>query len=90
MAIYSGLIANGVQLIATVFSVLALAHFGRRSLILFGNLSLGVIDILVGIMFLVVALTQWTPAVIIALVLIMLFMCSYGVTIGPTVWLYVP
>lgn len=90
MALYAPLIANIIQLIATFFAVMALAHFGRRTLILFGNLSLALIDIIVAVLFLVLAITGWTPAVYIALVFIMIFMISYGVTIGPAVWLYVP
>jgi hypothetical protein len=90
MALYAPLISNFIQLIATAFSVLALAHFGRRTLILIGNFSLAIIDIIVGILFLVLSLNNWIPSVYIALGFIMIFMISYGVTIGPVVWLYVP
>lgn len=90
MALYAPLISNFIQLIATAFSVLALAHFGRRTLLLIGNFSLAIIDIIIGILFLILALNNWTPSVYIALGFIMLFMVSYGVTIGPVVWLYVP
>lgn len=90
LALYAPLLANIIQLIATVTSICALAYFGRRSLILFGNFSLAVFDLIIGAMFLVLFLNNWQPAVDIALAFIMLFMISYGVTIGPVVWLYVP
>lgn len=90
MALYAPLLANIIQLAATVFSVIALSYFGRRPLILFGNFTLAIFDFIIGIMFLVLFLSGWLPAVDIALTFIMLFMISYGVTIGPVVWLYVP
>jgi hypothetical protein len=67
-----------------------LTYFGRRTLMLAGNLSLAIFDLIIGVMFLILYLNNWTPAVYIALVFIMLFMISYGLTIGPVVWLYVP
>lgn len=90
LALYAPLIANIVQVIATGFSVLALSYYGRRTLILFGNFGLAIVDIVLAVMFLLLDLYSWKPPVYIALIFIMIFMIIYGVTIGPTVWLYVP
>lgn len=70
--------------------MLALSVYGRRTLILAGNYGLAFVDIVIAVMFLLLDLIQWKPAVYIALIFIMIFMIIYGVTIGPTVWLYVP
>lgn len=53
LALYAPLIANIIQLIATAVSVWVLTCFGRRSLILFGNLSLAIVDLIIGAMFLI-------------------------------------
>lgn len=90
MALYAPLIANIIQLIATFASVAALARFGRRPLLLFGNGGLALVDLIIGAMFLVLYLTGWQASVYVALGFIMVFMIIYGVTIGPVVWLYVP
>jgi hypothetical protein len=91
LALYAPLIANIIQLAATVGSVVILAHYGRRALILFGNLSLAIIDLIIGGMFLILVYNEEAKApVYVALVFIMIFMISYGFTIGPVVWLYVP
>ena len=87
LALYAPVIINVVQLIATSFAVFALTKWGRRPLILIGNFSLGIIDLLIGILFI---FSDWTPAIDIVMILITLFMISYGITIGPVVWLYVP
>lgn len=90
MGIYAPLIANVIQVFATAFSVYALSIFGRRGLILSGNFSLGVLDIIMAVMFLLAYISNWTPGVYVALGCIFIFMISYGITIGPAVWLYVP
>jgi membrane protein YdbS with pleckstrin-like domain len=77
-------------LLSTLCSVFVLGYFGRRPLILLGNFSLGLVDIVIAVMFLILATINWTPAVYIALGFIMIFMIIYGLTIGPAVWLYVP
>jgi len=84
------LIANIIQVFATAFSVYALSMFGRRGLILFGNFSLGILDIIMAVMFLLVYVSGFKQGIYIVLGCIFLFMISYGVTIGPAVWLYVP
>lgn len=90
LALYAPLLANIIQLIATAGSIVLLTHFGRRSLILFGNLSLAIIDLIIGAMFLILVFSDSKAPVYVALVFIMIFMISYGLTIGPVVWLYVP
>lgn len=61
LALYAPLVSNIVQLIATVLSVLLLAYFGRRFLLLSGNFVLGIFDIVIAVMFLI--LPHWKPAV---------------------------
>ncbi len=90
LVLYTPLIANTIQFTATAFSVLALSYFGRRTLLLFGTVSIAIIDILIGIFFLLLELYDWKPYVIMALVSIMIFMILFGLTLGPVVWLYVP
>jgi hypothetical protein len=87
LAQYVSIIINCVQLVATLSAALALAHFGRKALTLFGNLGLGVIDILLAVLFL---FPDWAPSGILILVLLILYMIVYGVSLGPVVWLYVP
>lgn len=90
LALYAPLLSNIIQLIATMGSIVLLTHFGRRSIMLAGNLSLAIIDLIIGGMFLILVFSEEKAPVYIALVFIMLFMVSYGLTIGPVVWLYVP
>ena len=51
IAPYVSVIINAVQLLATVASIAVLSRFGRRPIVLIGNLGLAVIDIMLGIMF---------------------------------------
>ena len=90
VAVYTPLIANIIQLIATLFSIPALTRVGRKPLILIGNLTLGLFDLVMGIMFLLNFLTSQITYIYVSLAFILLFMISYGVTIGPIIWLYVP
>lgn len=82
--------ANLIQLAFTLISISALKRFGRKQLILVGNLTLGIFDVIISVMFLIILLIDWQPAIYIVLAFIFLFMMSYGITIGPAIWLYVP
>lgn len=64
-----------------------LTRVGRRPLTLFGNLGLAIVDILIGILF---VFSDWEPSGILIFVLLLIYMIIYGVSIGPSVWLYVP
>lgn len=77
-----------MQLAATFVSVVLLAYFGRRFILLSGSLLLAIINIVIGVMFLI--LPSWPPAIYVALAFIVLFMFGFGASIGPAVWLYVP
>ena len=90
MAAYAPFIANVIQLAATLLTIPALSKYGRRPLILIGNFTLGIFDLVMGIMFLLNFLTGSVSFVYVALAFILFFMISYGITIGPIVWLYVP
>lgn len=86
---FTGLIANVVQFIATSFSTLLLASFGRRPIILVGNIIVGILTLIIGVVFLLL-FQGWQPGFGLGMGLIMLFNVVYGLTLGPIVWLYVP
>ena len=64
-----------------------LVRVGRKPIIQFGNVTLALLNIAIGILFIYI---DWSPAFTIILVLVGIFMVIYGLTIGPVVWLYVP
>ena len=84
---YSALVANSIEFIAAAFSILLLVSVGRKPIIQFGNITLAILNIIIGILFIYI---DWAPAFTIILVLIGFFMVIYGLTIGPVIWLYVP
>lgn len=90
LALYTPLIANTIQFVATAGSILVLGKFGRRPILLAGNLGVAICGLIVGIFFLVVKINNDHDLVFGALAFILLFMVVYGLTIGPAVWLYVP
>ena len=49
LAQYTGLVICAAQFVATLITLCILISFGRRTLILFGNLTLGLLDIMLGI-----------------------------------------
>jgi drug/metabolite transporter (DMT)-like permease len=49
---YTALMANTIQFTATLFSAYLLVRIGRRTCLLTGNASLGVLDIFIGVVFL--------------------------------------
>lgn len=57
LILYSPLIINIVQLIATSFSFLVLSKFGRRPILLFGNLGVSLCCLAVGMFFLAIVYT---------------------------------
>ena len=86
---FTGLMANFIQFVATMCSAYVLAKVGRRLLILIGSSSIGVLDILTGVVFLMLD-RHWAPGFPIAMAFIMLFNVFYGLSMGPVVWLYIP
>ena len=84
---YTGLIICSVQLISNLFTLPILAYFGRRPLLLFGNITLGIVDILLGIIFI---FYSWSASGYIILVLLLIYIIVFGVSLGPVTWLYVP
>ena len=81
------LIVNAVPLITIVSSIFVLNKFGRKTITLLGNLGLGIIDIVIGILFL---FSDWNPSGIIIVVLLFIYMLLFGLSAGPIVWMYVP
>lgn len=57
LSLYSPLIANVCQLIATCCATCVLSRFGRRLPTIIGNLSLSVLNFIIAILFLVNAVT---------------------------------
>jgi len=84
---YVSLVINFIQLLATLSAVFVLAKHGRKITTLMGNLLLGIIDILIGILF---VFQSWQPSGYFIFVLLIFYNIVYGVTLGPVVWLYVP
>jgi SP family arabinose:H+ symporter-like MFS transporter/SP family xylose:H+ symportor-like MFS transporter len=87
IAPYVSIIINGFQLLATICTIVILKKVGRRPLTLFGNLGLAIVDIAIGILF---VFSDWSPSGIFIFVLLIVYMIIYGISIGPSVWLYVP
>lgn len=90
LALYTPLITNFIQLLATASSIIILGKFGRRPILLLGNLGVAICGFATGIFFLVIQINGDKNLVYGALAFIILFMIVYGMTIGPAVWLYVP
>jgi hypothetical protein len=77
-----------VQLIATISLIGVISKIGRRPIMLFGNGGLAICDISLGVLFLFI--DSWQPSFWLIFTLLMAYMVIYGISIGPTVWLYVP
>lgn len=90
LSVYSPFLINVVQLIATACSILVLARFGRRPILLAGNLGVAICSLIVGFFFLAMHINGDHSLVFGAMGFIIAFMIIYGLTIGPAVWLYVP
>lgn len=86
---FSALISNFIQFVATALSAYVFAKLGRRPIIMIGNLSLAIVDLIIGIAFLALNILNWTPGFPIAITFIMIFNVFYGLFFGPVVWLYV-
>lgn len=84
------MLINIIQFIATACSILVLARFGRRIIILVGNFGVAICSLVVGSFFLAIYYTGDHDLVFGAMAFIIIFMIFYGATIGPAVWLYVP
>lgn len=85
---YSALVANVIEFSATALSILVLVRVGRKPSLLLGNIGVGIINIVIGIIFLFI--NSWAPSFTVILALIGVFMVVFGFTLGPVVWLYVP
>lgn len=90
IALFIPLISNIVQLMASFFSSAIVARYGRKSIAVFGNISLSIVLIIIAVLFVVSDSTKDLNLIYAALAFIILFMVGYTTTIGPVVWLYVP
>jgi hypothetical protein len=87
LGLYTPIIINAVQLLATISCVFVLTRVGRKALTLFGNLGLAICDFIIAILFIFI---NWEPARLIIVIILIIYMIIYGISIGPSVWLYVP
>lgn len=87
---YTPFIGNFVQFASTLFSGWLIDHVGRRKIILTGNMSLALINLLIGAIFYSLLKNDSQIAFTIAITLIMVFNVVFGLTLGPAVWLYIP
>lgn len=85
---YAALIVNSVQFVAIALSILVLSKVGRKPLLQFGNIGIGLINVILGILFFYIEI--WKIAFPLTFFFICLFMVVYGFTLGPVIWLYVP
>jgi hypothetical protein len=85
---YTPLIINIVQLICTSLAIGLLRKVGRRPVINLGNLGLGICNVLIGIAF--IFISTWSASITLIFGLLIVYMIIYGISLGPTVWLYVP
>ena len=86
LAKYVSIIINSIQFLATLATIAVLIRIGRKPLTLFGNLFLGIIDIVIGILFIFHGMTFGYGI----FALLIVYMIVYGISLGPVVWLYVP
>lgn len=86
---YSALISNAIQFIATALSAYVYTRLGRRPIILIGNSSLGIVNLITGFAFLGFNVFNWSPGFPIGITFIMIFNIFYGLFFGPAVWLYI-
>ena len=83
---YTGLVICAAQFLSAIFTLFILISFGRKGLILFGNISLGIVDILLGIFS--IFGDSWSGSVVFALLII--YVLIFGLSLGPAIWIYVP
>jgi MFS family permease len=77
-----------VQFIAAIYSMSCLAKAKRMTMILFGNLGMGLCALGIGILF--EYLTEFKAGFWIVVLLTFIYMTIHGGTLIPAVWMYVP
>lgn len=90
LSLYSPLIANIAQLIATCVSTCVLSRFGRKKPTLVGNISLSINNFILAALFLANVFNNSLSLIYAAFAFIILFEIIYALSIGPVVWPYVP
>lgn len=85
---YTPLIINFVQMLSTISAIQLLRKVGRRPVINIGNLGMGLVNITIGIVF--IFINSWSGSIGMIFFLLNIYMIIYGISLGPTVWLYVP
>ena len=81
-------IINLTAVLATVGSYFLAKNFGRRPILLYGTVAEGVANILMMTGYFVKDSNGSGEAII--MVGIFMFMISFGLSVGPIVWLYIP
>lgn len=90
LSLYSPLIANIAQLIATCVSTCVLSRFGRKKPTLVGNIVLSVNNFILAGLFLANVFNNSLSLIYAAFAFIIIFEIIYALSIGPVVWPYVP
>lgn len=90
ISLFIPLISNIVQLVASFFSAPIVSKYGRKSITIFGNISLSICLFIIAVLFLVDMYSHNIVLIYVAVAFIIIYMVGYTTTIGPVVWLYVP
>lgn len=81
--------ANLIQLASTGFSAFLFGKVGRRTVICVGNVVIGLLLVMLGIIFLEL-FKGWQAGFAVGMTFIMIFNVALGLSIGPVVWIYIP
>ena len=86
LAQYTGLVLNAVQLLGNLGTLPLLTRVGRKPVLLFANVSLGVIDVILATFFI---FENERGVGLIIFILLVVYMIIFGMT-SPVIWFYVP
>ena len=90
LSLYTPLVANIFQFIATCSSACVLSKYGRKNPTLVGEVALSIINFTIGALFLASFINGNTGFLYAAAVFIIFFMIAYSLSLGPVVWPLVP
>jgi hypothetical protein len=85
---YVPFMMGAIQVITALYALTYLTRISRKSLVLAGNLAMGLCNIGMGIGYELI--NEFAQMFWIIVTLIVIFMGLHGATLIPSVWLYVP
>jgi hypothetical protein len=85
---YTPLIINSMQILANFAAIAVLNSFGRRTVILAGNFTIGIFNIIMGVLFFYI--NQYPSVFWMLFTILILYMLAINLTLGPVIWMYVP